>query len=74
MCFNEISSLTFDFQKYGVHTLSLTKITRLYLKIDNSATNLLFIDVDCNIYMSTPIIVIHSRYICNLKMKKNKIL
>ena len=46
MCFSEISSLTFGFQKYRVHTICLTKMTKLYAEIDNSVTNLSFIDVN----------------------------
>lgn len=44
MCFSELLSLTFDFQKCRVCTLCLIKMITLYSKIDNSATDIHLID------------------------------
>ena len=41
-----MSSLTFDFKKYRVHTICLTKMMKLYSEMDNSVTNLIFIDIN----------------------------
>ena len=46
LCFSEMSNLTLGFQKCRVHTLCLTKMTKLYPEMNNSVTNLLFIDIN----------------------------
>ena len=54
MCFSEMSSLTFGFQKCRVHTLCLTKMTKLYPEMDNTLPNIHFIDINSYIRKIEP--------------------
>ena len=46
MCFSEMSTLTFGFQKCRDHVFCLTKMTKLYPEMDNSVTNFHFTDIN----------------------------